>query len=549
MTTVNIFQNPNYQILFQEFKTLKKIDIDRGDKLAVRNGVLEISTGGFLQAPTRTLKNLFYGGYNREAVVSHLGKLAAKAEEFYKTLQTELQKDPHQIPSYGIEVKKFAKTIRKVNNILVTLHQSYKRIQAYPASKDTTCIQLCAPAHTFNSISDSLKKELKSKKWENLQKPPKKPIDLTAPINLKKIKKRMPSGQTPKETLELAKAAERQIEPCWKRTGDFVLFVLGLALSFYPLLILTVLKWTVWNPIEYCLTGRIKTENPFAWYASNSNIVKHIFDKDEAKEAIKKYANQLLSVPVITEEHVRPFCELAPYVTSMGSMGNFAQAKLGSKDIYELWSLLNVNKPHLSPSKLGEFGQPCLGLLLAQSKAEAITASIFQDIIEELYFKLCWIDHPDAFGSLEKLSEEIRVSLDSDAPDVSECPNGESDDSKFSEFSLSYLQLRSLEMWKQDFAKAQNEGFQDTPQDRQRYFLENISKDNPFEISNSTPSSRSSVIAPSEICKIIEAIGRHSSCSFIVLPREADKLLSIQYVLAKYGFIKDVKYAGQFYSR
>ena len=68
-----MFNRPEYQALIHDYDTLAKLNADQGDKLAVKKDILEISKGGFLQAPTRTVKNLIkYGGYNREVFVDEI---------------------------------------------------------------------------------------------------------------------------------------------------------------------------------------------------------------------------------------------------------------------------------------------------------------------------------------------------------------------------------------------------------------------------------------------------------------------------------------------
>src|SRR5438046_687062 len=95
----NIFNRPEYRSLIDEFETIAKLETSLGDKLAVKNGILEISKGGFLQAPTRTIKNIFKGGYNREAVTQHLEQLANKTDQIVE----ELLKDPENIKKSPIE--------------------------------------------------------------------------------------------------------------------------------------------------------------------------------------------------------------------------------------------------------------------------------------------------------------------------------------------------------------------------------------------------------------------------------------------------------------
>ncbi|QLH34937.1 MAG: hypothetical protein HWD61_01330 [Parachlamydiaceae bacterium] len=101
----NIFNQADYQALSRDYETLTRLETDQRDKLYVKNSSLEITKGGFLQAPIRTFKNIFTGGYNRSAVLQHLNTMADKTEAFAK----ELLNNAQNIKNFPKEAKKFQK--------------------------------------------------------------------------------------------------------------------------------------------------------------------------------------------------------------------------------------------------------------------------------------------------------------------------------------------------------------------------------------------------------------------------------------------------------
>lgn len=498
MTLVNIFKSPDFQTLFQDFETLEKINTDQGDKLAVHNGILEISPGGILQALIRTFKNLRYGGYNRDTVVLHLEKMARKTQTFIM----ELQEDPHYL-DYGNEFRQLVKTLKKVSSALSCIEYSYRDIKAFPAYKDLTCDKLSVLYRSFSSISKSLKEEFKSKEWKNLQAPQKKPLDLKNAANLEKIKLDMPSGQTPEETLELAKAAERQIVPLWKKVGSCVLAIFATLVLVLPLSSITFIKWTVWNPIEFALKGKITTQSPLNWWMKSAeNAILMPTFLDDSKEAVRRYASQLLRTPIITEAHVKAFCELAPYVKEVELFPN----GLGSKNIDELWSMIEdikFNSDTLNKSIFGKYALECLSQWVEQSTLKIITASDFYFALVKFQRQLQWIDNPQNLLCKRPKDKE----------------------------------------WNDEFSEAQKAGYENTAEDRKRYFMDKLSKENPF---NTPDDSHSRLISLSGLFQIISAIGKNSECHKIKLPLDSEKITAVQEALSKYGFRQNPKHSWEY---
>ncbi len=490
MTPINIFKNPDIQTLFQDFETLEKINTYQGDKLAVHNGILEISPGGILQAPIRTFKNLRYGGYNRDTVVQHLEKMAYKTQAFIM----ELQKDPHYL-DYGNEFRQLVKTLKKVSLALSDLEYSYRDVIAFPAYKDLTCDKLSALYDSFSSISKSLKEEFKSKEWKNLQAPQKKPIDLKNAANMKKIKIHMPSGQTPEETLELAKAAESQKIPLWKKVGSCVSAIFAALLVCLPLGLMTVIKWTVWNPIEFALKGKITTLTPVSWGIKACHHWLFLALFDDSKEAVRRYANQLLLTPIITDAHVKAFCELASHVKEV----DLFRSRLGSKNIDELWSMEVMRPYEINKSIFGEYALKSLSQLVDQCTLKIITASDFHFFLTQFQDSLQWIDDPS-----------------------------------------------NNEKWTDEFSAAQKAGYENTVEDRKRYFMDKLSQENPLNTSHFPHLKHQSLISLSGLFQIINAIVKNPECRKIQLPANSEKITAVQEALSKHGFRQNPKHSWEY---
>ena len=140
------------------YDTIAKLNTNQGDKLAVNKNVLEISTGGFLQAPTRTVKNLIYGGYNRETVTSYLIVLARKTKEF----ANEILDNSENIKNYPNEAKQHAKKIKEVASAICSLSYHYRN-ESWKGrlTKTETCEKLDKLYDNFDEIHKLLKKNIK----------------------------------------------------------------------------------------------------------------------------------------------------------------------------------------------------------------------------------------------------------------------------------------------------------------------------------------------------------------------------------------------------
>lgn len=312
MTSLNLFSSSNYKSLQQDFDTLNKVNTRCGDKLAVKDGRLVISKGGFLQAPTRTLKDMRFGGYNREAVTVHLEQLCKKTKAFIE----DFQKNPGYL-NFGSEYKNLVDRLDNVSTAVSDVQYSYREIKATPASKDSTCPRLSNVFDVFYQLHKGAEKSLKNKPWKFLLPEQKAPLDYDAPVDLKKILKMKAEDYTPEEILKLAEGAARQKIPLWKKVGACALFGFGGIVMLLPIGIATNVKWIFWNPVEYALKGRITTQNPTLWWIHTWS--SWLFSKinDDSESAINWYAHMLLRAQKPTDAHVEAFCKLAPHVKNV----------------------------------------------------------------------------------------------------------------------------------------------------------------------------------------------------------------------------------------
>lgn len=319
-----ILGQKEYCTLFNDFECISKIDGERQDKLAVDHGKLVLSEGGFLQSPTRLVKNLFYGGYNRDAVVDYLEKLAARTEAFC----LELKKTANYLSQEG--TLQFARKVVRVGKGLQELEDEYRNLESFPAGADKTADRLFALYKKFIFIGEDLKEQIKQIDPSLFQKVKKPPIDFDAPVRLKKIKSYLPSHQTPQDTLRLVQSAQKQIIPLWKKRVVVSFGVVGSSVATFLVFALSVFKWAFWNPLEWAVKGKIVTRSPLLWLLEEWFRWQDSYFKNDSEIAIRKYADQLLGTPHITDEHVDAYCQLASYVEDVFLATAFLEGSEGA---------------------------------------------------------------------------------------------------------------------------------------------------------------------------------------------------------------------------
>lgn len=497
--SANIFNTQQYIDLCKEYETIEKIVPYRGDKFAVKKGTLIITKGGYLQSATRFIKNLIHGGYNRDAVVNHIEQIGAKTHAFV----IELKKDPNYLTHSSNELRQFSKKVRNVATALSEVEFVYRDMKAFPAYKDQTCKKLSAQFDVFNDLGQDLKKELKSSNAHAINKTQKTPIDFTGPINLKKIKFTLPSTQTPQDTLKLAKNAQSQIIPLWKKVSVVTLAIFATLVVGLPLIYLNGVKWVLWNPVELAIKGKITTQNPMDWWTNTTRHVTAPYFAKDAERALNRYAHQLLRTPIISDEHVSAFCELSHHIDD--EIDFYFHGELASKNIEELWSMVEADKFNESvvKSQWGKYALEAIEELVNKSTMTMIQES---KLYRFLYINrpfLTWIDN----GANERMTNK-----------------------KCIEFLTDY----------------KNSGYEDTAENRKRYFVDRLLLDNPFNQTTHKRSKYRGYISPSNLCKVIAALGKKSHCRKISIPLDAEKMKDIQNALKEYGFVQSSEYKGTY---
>lgn len=276
-----VFLDPNYQWISLQCTALKDFHTRQGDKLAIENDQFVVSEGGFTQSFKRTFLDCLKGGYNREAVVSHFEKLWTKVDTFV----TRLRADPQYLADPGI--RPFAKQLDLIRQRVGDAEFSYR--SAFRIGDDT-CSKLNALFKRFSQVSRSLNQELHIEEENSLDG----------------IPWRMPVEQTVAQTVELAKSC---VVSTTEKISAFALWVFLFVIGSIPCTALSMLKWTLWNPLEFVLRGKITTDTPIFWLGENAGRLYSTLGEKEFRYSL--YTRQLLHGPIITEEHVNAFRELS----------------------------------------------------------------------------------------------------------------------------------------------------------------------------------------------------------------------------------------------
>lgn len=475
--TNNIFNRPEYQSLMREYDTMAQLDTSRGDKFAVKNGVLEISKGGFLQAPTRTVKNVLHGGYNRDAVVKHLAELEKKTIQ----LMRDIFSDPANIRNSPLEVKQLQKKIRAVATALSDIEGAYRDEMAI---KDDTPKKLSALYDRFSNINKNLKAILKH---VEMPEQPRPPIDFDAPVNLRKMKvTSMPKGQTPEDVLRLAKSAEKQIVPVWKKVGLVALTVLAMAVLVWPLTYLQALKYVIWNPIEFIARGKVTSDNPIIYWSKNMGSIWSKYLNNDPQKALEIYALQLVRAPVISEQHVAAFTKLAHHVKEV----DLFNTAVASNKLEDLLSMLkeNSDEHEINDYNFGKNAQETMSQMLDGLDGKLMTVREFEMFLRCHHEQLRWIDDP-AYVPRYRIQEFVQ--------------------------------------W-----KAQFQGNERNAEERKAYFIQTNSIVEGIE----RRSKLQKLISPQNLLKVIEAIGKNPRCKKFEMGQYSHNLPEVNAALKKHGF-------------
>lgn len=399
------------QPLLTDLETLRHLFTVRGDDLAVVNRALQITEGGFLQSPSRTFNNLFYGGYNSHDVTAYLESLAERSWSPFKNLET-LINDGTPNENYYINLESDKKRFAEVATKISDLGGRYRGIA--PRAINDRVGQVF---ESFRNLSIYLKKFLKQYPVSiplELE-----PLDLTTPARLRPVFHKMPKGMTPQDVVTIVRSLQAQTTSDVNNIGVRAVTIVGIAAGSVIAGPPTLLKWIVWNPIELIRTGHIETKNPISWLADNMNnfCASNAICKEDLP--LEPYALSLLHVQYPTEEHIDAFCQLAPDIRFdiANKMGFFIGYEIISSDANELLSILSYGSENSKYSDvdvnlIGPKAIEALSQLIQETPKKSVTIGEFNLYIMRNYKYLRWIDDPDFEEKLpHKGLEEYKQSF------------------------------------------------------------------------------------------------------------------------------------------
>ncbi|HSX37800.1 MAG TPA: hypothetical protein VLE95_03105 [Chlamydiales bacterium] len=292
-----LFLRPEYRWITAQCEVLKNLEADLGDKLAVKNDQFTLSKGGFTQPFTRFYFQCTKGGYSRDAVVAHFEQVWIEVDLFVR----QLRNDPGFLALP--ETKTLAKQLFLLRKSVAEVERSYRDTTAI---RDNTCPKLKILFDRFYGISREFNHALR---LEN-------DFFETIPIQ-------MPLHQTVADTVALGRRSMMVATAAKIRAKvAFVWFLF----SIPWVALLALCKWTLWNPVELVVRGKITTENPVSWFGKNIDRITNQRIKKTFQTS--RYMGQLLHVPVITEEHMEGYRELASSIQRSGGFFSLSQINL-----------------------------------------------------------------------------------------------------------------------------------------------------------------------------------------------------------------------------
>ncbi len=382
-------------LLLADLEVLRSLRVENGDKLAVINGTLKKSETGFLQAPTRTWSNLIYGGHSYEDVTFHLETLAKKSCESLENLH-ELLNNPQAFAETNYRTLKIhKKRLAGVSSNLCDLYSACRSEVSIDVASRLTQVW-----NTFNALSKQLKDFLSENRIDTYQSAP-NPPDLSVPVNLRKPLFKIPKGVTPQDVLELFRTAKEQTTGTLHNIGVRAISALGVTTGVVITSPVTLLKWSLWNPIELGRKGYIQSENPTSWFIHNmvqltrSNIVSC------PESLLERYAMAVINVPFVTDEHVEAFCKMAAgfRFDAINQFNLIQNYRIISDDAIELMEhiseALTNELNHLGYKGIGPQALQALSSRIASSKLGYVSSVAFFAYVKRYFSLLMWIDQPD----------------------------------------------------------------------------------------------------------------------------------------------------------
>lgn len=482
-------QSLTYQEVIRDLDTIGQLNTKRGDKLTLKDGKLVIDKGGVSQAPKSMIRTAFVKGNNFVNVVECLDELTKKTIKAAECLSEDFE-NKYQ------EFRFFKRRLKKAIGATLYLYLKYQ-----DNSRKETVKRLLGIRTEFIVLHDKVKEYMGT-----LKKPDESDVyvsDHKLPLSKRKIKSRMPKGATPSDIALLINTAREQTVS--EIAHDVIVggaAHLGLAIAVPAFVTLTLLQWTVLEPVEDFLIGETESNRrPTDWITDRLHLPKRPV-KMTPDHACDIYTRQLLDVPLVTDEHVDYFCEFANNLAKGHdddfSLGLFRKLEIGSSNIDELLRLASYDwivddgKNRCKPENFGENARIVLNTLIADEEYGVMTPRQFGLFLNVHYDKLQWLDNHEY-----RPTEEVALK----------------------NFEAWYMQL--------DVEKGLT---------RKELFLEDYRKrSKPFR------DPREALITLTNFIRVVDAIGENPSCRILDFKWDSyAKIPEIAEVMQKHNFVTKI---------
>lgn len=308
----------NIQRWQQDVHTLREFRSHINDRLFIERGGLVLIEGDRHRAMGVSITP------QPEALAVHIEGLLEIAKERFEQLKQNAI-DYEMVTQFRQEVKILK---GRISDLQFTFrrHDYNNRIYAIRYN------ELFNTVTPFYKTVDEYKKQLIK---PELSSRPKKPVEYNARTDLGSIGAFASKRAQIDDIVNAAKEALRLSNPKGKRvprspsekTAREVGKIALWTPAFLAAILIEVPKRIVWNPIEQSILGEQRTESPC------QKIFRILSDESVVhRAAFQNYTNQLLRLPIITDEAADAFCELAPNSQEL----DLERALLGSSNLIDL---------------------------------------------------------------------------------------------------------------------------------------------------------------------------------------------------------------------
>jgi hypothetical protein len=311
----------------EDATTIKSLNTYWNDKLDVIDGRLQLEEGN---QPRK---------YGSSVIVRPI-----ILADYLETLITDTSKDaffslaqqPNPSAGYYEKIADFKSKYKCLYLCLSELEFTFRQHDCNNGEYSARYSQLCHLAHALLEVIKKYK--------AGLQKPPRherpaKHITYNKRTNLKTIKwsypLRVPISETVAAAHEALRFSQAQTgESLTARSVQMIAEQPSMAPSVIVMGILSAAKTIAWDPLEWVYQKEITTPSPLQYLLDASKPF------DTHMQAYQSFCKQILKRPVITEEVVKAFEELAPHAKLL----DLQRAIPSSEDIRELAPYIEADK-------------------------------------------------------------------------------------------------------------------------------------------------------------------------------------------------------------